>query len=112
MAQIVYQAFFKLGEAVESRGLGLSGKNTVWEGYSGGARGGVVSGYFNNGDDFTEAVTALDTRWCESRCRPGGALSLYCFTNTSGGASDPSETYGEVAVPFMMASTSAITVGG
>jgi len=60
MANIVYQTFFKPGEVVEIRGLGLSGKDPAWSGFCGGGGGGVISGYFNNGDAFAEAAIALD----------------------------------------------------
>lgn len=54
--QTVYKLFFNPGEVVEIRGIGLSGKNPGWQGF---ARD-VVSGYFDNADDFGKCAAILD----------------------------------------------------
>ena len=53
----VYRIFFNPGEVVEIRALGLCGKGP-WEGFAGGT--GIVSGYFDNPQDFGNAARALD----------------------------------------------------
>jgi len=58
MPHRVYQLFFKLGEVVEIRGLGLAGKSKAWADYA--RKNDVVSGYFDNADDFAFAAMALD----------------------------------------------------
>ncbi len=55
----VYTQFFLPGDVVELRALGLSGKNSAWEGFAGG-NAGIVSGYFNDGDKLAAAAAALD----------------------------------------------------
>jgi len=56
----VYELFFEPGEIVEIRGLGLVGKSRDWEGYA--RKNDVVSGYFDNAEDFAHAAQALDER--------------------------------------------------
>jgi len=60
MGNIVYQTFFNPGEVVEIRAIGLFGKNPAWAGFCGGAGGGIVSGYFDNGEEFARAAMSLD----------------------------------------------------
>ena len=55
----LFSRFFSPGEVVEIRGLGLRGKNPAWEGFASG-KGGIVSGYFNDGDKLGAAAAALD----------------------------------------------------
>ncbi|MBE9571635.1 MAG: hypothetical protein IMF11_13485, partial [Proteobacteria bacterium] len=56
----VYELFFEPGEVVEIRALALTGKSRDWEGYA--RKNNVVSGYFDNADDFAHAAQALDER--------------------------------------------------
>jgi hypothetical protein len=55
----IYNLFFHPGEVVELRAIGLRGKNKAWEGFAGG-KGGIVSGYFNDGEKLAAAAKALD----------------------------------------------------
>jgi len=59
MPDSVYKLFFHPGEVTEIRAIGLRGKGP-WTGFTTGAGGRIVSGYFNNGDDFAKAAMALD----------------------------------------------------
>jgi len=60
MLRRVYTLFFHPGEVVEVRAIGgLRGNSKDWEGHCYGLKG-VVTGYFDNADDFHEAATALD----------------------------------------------------
>ena len=52
----LYKLCFHPGEVVEERALGLSGKNPGWEGFA----KNVVSGYFNDADDFDKAAAILE----------------------------------------------------
>lgn len=52
----VLQLFAKSNEVIEVRAIGLNPKGP-WEGF---AKGGVVSGYFNNPQKFAKAVDALE----------------------------------------------------
>ena len=54
----VCRLFFQQGEVVEIRAIGLTGKNSAWDGWS--ASGGVVFGYFNKVEEFDKAAQALD----------------------------------------------------
>lgn len=54
----VYELFFHPGEVVEIRALGLAGKNRAWADYA--RKNDVVSGYFDNAEDFAKAALALD----------------------------------------------------
>ncbi|MBC8418528.1 MAG: hypothetical protein H8E10_08050 [Desulfobacterales bacterium] len=56
--EAVYQRFFRPGEVVEIRGLGLRGKNKAWDGYCTGA--GVVSAYCDNTNPFKQLARVLD----------------------------------------------------
>jgi len=56
MIENIYNIFFKLGEVVELRAMGLYGSNSLWQGYS----KGIVSGYFNNADALEKNAHALD----------------------------------------------------
>lgn len=58
MARRVYRLFFNRGEVVEIRTFGesLRKENKIWVGWS----NGILSGYFDNEDDFVAAVVALD----------------------------------------------------
>jgi len=58
MPDNVYKLFFQPGEVSEIRAIGLRGKGP-WQGHAFGAAG-IVSGYFNNPDDFKKAALALD----------------------------------------------------
>jgi P4 family phage/plasmid primase-like protien len=58
MPHKVYETFFEKGEVVEIRALGLSGKSKSWKGYA--RDNSVVSGYFDNAKDFSEAARVLD----------------------------------------------------
>ena len=53
----VWSLFFKAGDVVEVRILGVYGKSSAWEGYG---KGGTVSGYFDNHASFCKAVRAAD----------------------------------------------------
>lgn len=53
----VYSLFFHAGEVAEIRALGLRGKGP-WRNFAAGA--GIVSGYFDNSEDFGKAAQALD----------------------------------------------------
>jgi hypothetical protein len=54
----VYELFFHPGEVCEIRAIGVSGSNRGWEGRVGPA--GIVSGYFDNADDFGRCAEILD----------------------------------------------------
>jgi len=54
----VYRLFFRPGEVCEIRSYGLSRTNPAWEGFAAGE--GLVSGYFDNAEDFGRAAEALD----------------------------------------------------
>jgi hypothetical protein len=56
VGEMIYPLFFNKGEVCEIRALGLSGKSTAWEGFA----KNIVSGYFNNAEDFAKAATALE----------------------------------------------------
>jgi P4 family phage/plasmid primase-like protien len=67
----LYTQFFHPGEVVELRAIGLRGKNKNWEGFAGG-KGGIVSGYFNDGEKLAAAAMALDA---------AGARGVYFTAN-------------------------------
>lgn len=54
----VYELFFAPGEVCEIRAIGVHGANRGWEGRVGPA--GIVSGYFDNADDFGRCAGILD----------------------------------------------------
>jgi hypothetical protein len=54
----VYELFFHPGEVCEIRAIGVSGSNRGWEGRVGPA--GIVSGYFDNAEDFGRCAEILD----------------------------------------------------
>ncbi len=70
MPDKVYNLFFNPGEVTEIRALGLRGKGP-WENFAGGS-GGVVSGYFNDPEEFKRAALALDK---------AGAVGVYFTVN-------------------------------
>lgn len=53
---LLYYLFFHPGEVVEIRILGAYGQNQAWEGRA----SGVVSGFFDNAEDFATAVLKLE----------------------------------------------------
>lgn len=68
----IYDTFFEPEEVVEIRAIGgLHGRNKAWEGSCFGAKG-VVSGYFDNAEDFAKAAKALDN---------AGASGIYFTPN-------------------------------
>jgi P4 family phage/plasmid primase-like protien len=52
----VYPLFFRPGEVVEVRALGVRGNSPAWEGWT----NGPVRGYFDNAADFARAAAAVD----------------------------------------------------
>ena len=58
MVQAVHEIFFYAEEVCEIRAVGLSGTSKSWEGFA--RKNDVVSGYFDNAQDFAVAATALD----------------------------------------------------
>lgn len=54
----VYELFFVPGEVCEIRAIGVRGSNRGWEGRVGPA--GIVSGYFDNAEDFGRCAAILD----------------------------------------------------
>ena len=67
----VYRLFFDPGEVTEIRGLGLNGKSSHWTGFASG-KNAVVSGYFDNEEDFGRCAEALDK---------AGAAGVYFTVN-------------------------------
>jgi len=54
----VYNLFFAPGEVCEIRAIGVAGRSKSWSDYA--RKNDVVSGYFDNGEDFAQAAQALD----------------------------------------------------
>lgn len=59
----VYDIFFKPGEVTEIRAYGCQGRHKAWKGWVAGK--GVVSGYFDNREDFGRAADSLEAAKAE-----------------------------------------------